>query len=188
MDYFSKSLLMEDMENKGVDFNISSISKNHILDRITYKILDELNLYQAYYKDFIIKNSDNIISKDLIIDYLSLRIYDLKDKNNKKYQQILLEIIKVYYKWRKFINNHEGEYLINKEDFIYIDKIENLSVEELFNNIDEDYDFLNTMLADYLHYKTEKIEIKEELVDNYLYETSDEKIKIKLKIKNQNDN
>lgn len=188
MDYFSKSLLLEDMKNRELDSKINDICRNHMLDVLTYHILDELDLYQEYYKDFMIKNRGNIFSQNLLIDYLSLRVLDLKNKNNKKYEKFLLEFIKVYYKWRKFINDHEGEYLMNDEDFIYVDKIEKLNIEELFNQIENDYDFLNLILGDYLHYKTQKIEVSEELVDKYLNESCDEKIKIKLKIKNQNEN
>lgn len=188
MDYFSKSLLLEDMENRGLDSEIIQISKNHILDKLTYKILDELNLYKDYYKDFMVKNKNNEFGQNLLIDYLSLRVLDLKDKDNKKYKEFLFEFIKVYYKWRKFINDHEGEYLLNGVDYIYMDKIEKLNIDELFNDIEMDYDFLNIILGDYLHYKTQDIEVSEELVDDYLEETCDEKIKTKLKIKSQNDN
>lgn len=188
MDYFSKSLLLEDMKIKGLDSKISSISKNHILDVLTYHILDELDLYQDYYKDFMIKNRGNIYGQNLLIDYLSLRVLDLKNIDKKKYEEFLLEFIKVYYKWRKFINDHEGEYLMNDEDFIYVDKIEKLNIDDLFWNIENDYNFINLILADYLHYKTEKIEVSEDLVDEYLIDSCDEKIKTKLKIKNQNDN
>lgn len=182
MDYFSKSLLLEDIKNKRLNSKVSKISKNHILDVLTYKVLDELNLYQEYYKGFITKNKSNTRSQNLFIDYLSLRILDLKNKNNKKYKEFLLEFIKVYYKWRKFIKDHEGEYLLNFDDFIYVDKIEKLNIEELFNNIESDYNFFNLIIADYLHYKTANVEINEKLVDNYLEEISDEKIKVKLKI------
>ena len=41
MDYFSKSLILEDMKTKGLDAKIISISKTHILDVLTYHILDE---------------------------------------------------------------------------------------------------------------------------------------------------
>lgn len=188
MDYFSKCLLLEDIENKGLNSKVASICKTHLLDKLTYKLLDELNLYQEYYKDFMIKNKKNTFGQNLLIDYLSLRVLDLRDKDNKKYEEFILEFMKVYYKWRKFINDHEGEYLLNGVDYIYMDKIEKFSIEELYNDIEKDYDFLNLIIGDYLHYKTEKIEVSEELVDNYFYETCDEKIKTKLKIKNQNDN
>ena len=59
MDYFSKSLLLEDMKNRGLDSEINDIYKNHMLDILTYQILDELDLYQEYYKDFMIKNRAN---------------------------------------------------------------------------------------------------------------------------------
>lgn len=188
LDYFSRCLLLEDMENKGLDSNLIRISKTHILDKLTYKIIDELNFYQEYYKGFMIKNNRDALSQNLIIDCLSLRVLDLKYDNKEKYEKFLLEIIKVYYKWKKFINDHEGEYLLNGVDYGYMDKIEKLNIDELFKDIEKDYGFLNEILGDYLHYKTEKIEVSECLVDNYLYESCDEKIKTKLKIKNQNDN
>ena len=77
---------------------------------------------------------------------------------------------------------------MNDEDFIYVDKIEKSNFEDLLNDVEKDYDFLNLILGDYLHYKTEKIEVSEDLVDEYLIDSCDEKIKIKLKIKDQNTN
>jgi len=188
MDYFSKCLLLENITNKGLDSKIINISKNHLLDKLTYRILDELNLYQDYYKDFMDKNRGDIVRQNLIIKYLILRVLNLKNIDNKKYEEFLLEFIKVYYKWRKFINDHEGEYLLNNEDLIYMSKIEKLEINELFNEVEKDDNFLNLILGDYLHYKTEKIEVSEELVDKYLSESCDEKFKTKLKIKNQNIN
>ena len=188
MDYFSKSLLLEDMKNKALDSKIANISKNHLLDKLIYVILDELDLYQEYYKDFMNKNQGNFFGQDLLINYLTLRVLDLKNKDIKKYEEFLLEFLKIYYKWIIFIKEHDGEYLLNSEDFIYIDKIESLDVKKLFNYIEMDSYFLNLIMGDYLHYKTEKIEVSEELVDKYLNESCNEKIKTKLKIKDQNNN
>jgi hypothetical protein len=183
MDYVSKTLLLETMEENDQDKNIISIYKLHILDKFTYIIVDDIENYKKYYKEYLDVNKDKPNKISTITEYISYRILNLKYEDTTKYKKYILEFIKVFYKWKNFIQNHEGKYLLNKSDIIYLDIINSKSLLEIFEYIENDFDFLFTIVGDYLHYKTQKIEIKEEIVDEYLISSSSEKLKQKLKIK-----
>ena len=181
MDYVSKTLLLEVMEDNDQDKNITSIYKYHTLDKLTYRIVDDIENYKEYYKEYLEVNKDKADRIKTITNYISYRMTDLKQEDENKYKKYILEFIKVYYKWKNFIKNHDGEYLLNKNDFIYLDIITSKSIEEIFTYIEEHFDFLFTIVGEYLHYKTQKIEIKEEIIEEYFNSSSSEKIKNKLK-------
>lgn len=178
MDYISKCLLIEEMDKLNKDSELLSISKLYLLDKLTYQIIDDLDCYKEYYNNYIDVHSDIPNRRDFASDFISYRVMDLKSIDLIKYKKYILEFIKVYYKWKNFIKEHDGEYLINDEDFIYLDKIKNNDIDSLFKELESNFEFLNTLVSEYLYYKTSKLEIKEEIVDNYL----DDKIKNKLKI------
>lgn len=183
MDYVSKTLLMEVIEQNGHDRNVFSISKLHLLDKITYVIIDDIENYKQYYKEYLDINKDKSNKISIITEYISYRVLNLKYEDPNKYKKYIIEFIKVFYKWKKFIKHHEGEYLLNKSDIIYLDIIDSKSLLEIFEYIENNFDFLFTIIGEYLHYKTQKIEIKEEIVDEYLNSSSSDNLKQKLKIK-----
>jgi len=183
LDYVSKTLLLDVIEEHDQDKNISSIFKLHIVDKFTYRIVDDIEKYKEYYKEYLDINRDKPNKISTITEYLCYRMINLKYDNETKYKKYILEFIKVYYKWKKFIKNHEGKYLLNKNDIIYIDMIEHNSIEEILEYMEDDFDFLFTIVGEYLYYKTQKIEIKEEIVDEYLISSSSDDLKQKLKIK-----
>lgn len=180
MDYISKSLILETLEISNQDNIITSIYKFHNLDKLTYQIIDDIELYKEYYKNYLDANKENPNRIKTISDYISYRIIELKKIDYNKYQKYVLEFIKVYYKWKNFIKNHDGEYLLNSCDFKYIDIIENLSLEQLLEKVESSFSLLFTLVSEYLHYTTSKLEIKEEIVDNYFINETDNKIKEKL--------
>ena len=182
MDFINKSILVKMMEEFNQDNNLINISPLYLLDKLTYKIVDDINCYEEYYLDYIKKNNHVLGKREIITEFLSNRVLELKNKNYNKYEMYILGFIKEYYKWKLFIKNHEGDYLLNPEDFEYIEKIETLDLNEILNELENDYEFLNTVIGDYLHYKTSKLEIKEDIVDNYLKDNTNLKIKQKLKI------
>ena len=181
MDYVSKTLLLETMEDNDQDRNISSVYKFHTLDKLTYRIIDNIDNYKEYYKEYLEVNKEVPNRISTITNYISYRVLDLKSENQNKYKKYVLEFIKTYYKWKNFIKNHDGEYLLNKNDFIYLDIVNSKSIDEIFTYIEENFDFLFTIVGEYLHYKTQKIEIKEEIIEEYFNSSSSEKIKNKLK-------
>lgn len=181
MDYVSKTLLLEVMEEHDQDRIISSIYKFHMLDKFTYVIVDTLENYKEYYKEYLEINKDKQNRIVTITEYISYRLISLKFEDENKYKKYILELIKVYYKWKNFIKNHDGQYLLNKNDFIYLDIVNSKSIDEIFTYIEDNFDFLFTIVGDYLHYNTQKLEIKEEIVDEYFNFSSSEKIKNKLK-------
>lgn len=183
MDYVSKTLLLEVMEEHDQDRIISSIYKFHTLDKLTYVIVDNLENYKEYYKEYLEVNKDKPNRITTIVEYISYRLINLKFEDENKYKKNILEFIKAYYKWKNFIKNHDGQYLINKCDLTYIDIINCKPIDEIFTYIEDDFDFLYTIVGDYLHYKTQNIEIKEEIVDEYFNSSSSEKLKQKLMVK-----
>lgn len=183
MDYVSKTLLLETMQDNDQDRNIYPIYKFHVLDKFTYAIIDDIEDYKEYYKEYLEVNNDKIDRITSITKYICYRIIDLKQEDEIKYKKYILEFIRVYYKWKNFIKDHDGEYLLNNQDFIYLNIINKETLDEIFVEIEDDFDFLFTVVGEYLYYKTQKIEVKEEFVDEYLFFSSDEKLKEKLKIK-----
>lgn len=185
LDYFSRTLLIEEMEMHNKDKLLSSICKAHFLDKFTYKIVDDIDLYKEYYLGYMKTNEKDIYCKNLIINYFCLRVLELKYTDLDKYKKYILEFIKVYYKWKKFIKEHEGMYLLNIEDFLYIEKIETENVDKLYNYVENSSDFFRTIVSEFLHYTTSKLEVKESIVDKYLNDTTNEAVKTKLKIKDK---
>lgn len=183
MDYVSKTLLLETMEDNDQDKNIENIYKFHVLDKITYRIIDDIECYKEYYKEYLEVNKDKTDRIFTITNYITYRMIDLKYEDEIKYKKYILEFIKVYYKWKYFIKNHEGKYLLNKNDVIYLDIIESKSIEEIFIYVEDNSDFLINIVGEYLYYKTQKVEIKEDVIDNYFNTSSSEDLKQKLKIK-----
>lgn len=182
MDYISKCILMETMEDLDMDDDLFKISNLHLLDKLTYKIVDDIECYKDYYKDYITKNENSLYRRNNITNVLALRILDLKKFDSVKYKKYILEFIKTYYKWKLFIKNHDGEYLLNDIDFVYLNKIENTDIDILLGELYKDIAFLSMILGEFLHYKTSVTEIKEEVVDSYLKEAVNENVKQKLHI------
>lgn len=183
MDYVSKCIIMETMQNNNQDYNIISIFPSHILDKLTYQIVDNIENYKEYYKNYIEVNKNNPKCIETITHFIIIRILELKKNDYNKYQKYILEFIKVYYKWKNFIRKHDGQYILNKCDFDYLNKIETYSIDNLNNEIEHNFEFLFTLVLEYFHYSISKLEIKEEIVDKYFEISSDNKIKEKLKIK-----
>ena len=181
MDYVSKCLVMQTLETYGQDDNVRSIYKFHDLDKLTYQIVDDVESYKEYYKNYLDVNKNKPNRITAIGEFISYRMLDLINTNYNKYQRNVLEFIKVYYKWKNFIKMHEGKYLLNDFDFTYLEKIENNSLDIIFNDTQTDFKFLFTLVTEYLHYTTEKMEIKEEIINNYFIKESSNELKEKLK-------
>ena len=71
---------------------------------------------------------------------------------------------------------------LNKEDFKYLSLIEKENIENLLKLLEQDYEFLYTLVGEYLHYATSKLEINEKIVDDFLVVMSDKSLKKKLQI------
>ena len=174
---------METLENCNQDDNIRLIYKMHDLDKLTYQIIDDIDSYKEYYKNYLDYNKDKPNRMETIGEFITYRILELINVNHKKYQRYILEFIKVYYKWKKFIKMHDGEHLLNDFDFEYLTIIENESLDTLLNETKINFKFLFTLVTEYLHYTTEKMEIKEEIIDDYFIKESSKELKEKLKSK-----
>jgi len=179
MDFLSKCLLFEKIEYNNQDEKLIEFSKLHLLDKFTYKIVNDLDYYKEYYKDYINKNKTKLFRREEATDILSNEIIKLKNNNINLYKKQLLEIIKEYYKWKNYIKSNNLNNLLTKEDIIYLKKIDRLTIEELYEEIECNYQFLLIIVGEYLHYQTEEIEIDKEEVNNY-FNNSSEKIKKKL--------
>ena len=181
MDYVSKFLLLEYMTENNQDQELFSINKLHSIDKITYQIVDDMNYYEKYYKEYLEINKDKTDRIKIISEYIGYRLLGIKYENPIIYQRYILECIKTYYKWKNFMKNHEGKYLLNKYDLEYLKKIEDFNIEDLINELEYDFDFYVTVVGEHLYYKTQKIEIKEEIIDKYYNNTSSNNVKKKLK-------
>ena len=68
------------------------------------------------------------------------------------------------------------------EDFKYINIIEKEEFESVLKILDNDYEFLYTIVGEFLHYTTSKLEINEKLVDKHLIDSTRKEFKKKLGI------
>ena len=155
----------------------------HDLDKLTYKIIDGLENYKEYYKNYLEVNKANPNRIKNISEFISYKVLELKKTDYNKYEKYILEFIKVYYKWKNFIKKHDGEHLLNSWDIKYLEGIEHIPLDQLLDEIGSSFQFLFTLVSEYMHYTTEKLEIKEEIIDNYFYKESSNELKEKLKCK-----
>ena len=181
LDFVSKCMLFEEI--KKYDEELISINKSHILDKMTYQVLDDLDCYKEYYFDYLCKHAKQVVNAKVIINYIVYRVSELKKKNKNHYKKMILEMLKVYYKWKNFIKDNGGENLLCDDEKIYLNIIKDKDIESIFIDLEKDSDFISAIIGEYLYYSTSNIEINETLVDQYFIENSSEEFKNKLKIK-----
>lgn len=181
IDFVTKCILFEQI--KKYDEELISINKSHVLDKLTYQVIDDLNSYKEYYFEYLCKHANKVVNTREIIDYFAYRIFLLKYNNKNHYERMILEMLKVYYKWKNYILEQSGKHLLCDEELVYLNKIKNDDLESIFDNIEKDFEFMKTIIGEYLHYTTANLETQERIVDQYFKENSSNELKNKLKIK-----
>ena len=175
----SKITIMETIEITDQDSILLTISKSHLLDKICYNFNYDLESFKEYYIDYKNKNENNSYVSCLLAD----RILEYKKKNNNEFNKFILEFIKTYYKWNIFVKENLGIENLYKEDIIYLDMIKYNDIDILIKYIEEDINFLITLIDSYLYYSTTEKLVSEDIVNEYFYNNVDEDTQKKLKLK-----
>jgi len=181
----SKITMLEDLENMKQDNILMQISKLHLLDKISYKFDYNLESFKEYYKDFINKN--NKYPRKVDVSYfIATKLIDYKDIRYNEFQKMVLEFIKIYYKWNIFVRDNLPKNSLDKNDYLYLEIIKLNKLDVLIEYIGNNVDFLTSIIDDYLFYTTGDKQISEEIVNDYFYENVDEETQKKLKLKRDN--
>ena len=129
---------------------------------------DILNIYADKNK----KSQDKIYEIINILDVLFIG-------NNPAFSKLLLEMLQVFYKWKKVVQIKKPELTFGIEDKI-IEIVENNSQDKIIYILSCDPSLIEVIIADFLEYEAFDEELKQEIEDTYNKIVSKE-IKIKLK-------
>lgn len=171
LDLITKINLFDLLDSDRIDSMLSMINRLHILDKCIYKFTYGLEEFVDYYYDYIIKNiNDDYFAIDFLVD----KTESLKEINYEKYKKFILEFIRGFYK----NSIYEGvDYNTNYQK--YISLINNMSIKELLNEIENDIVFLSAILEEYLKYSISK---EKEEIDKYFYKNTEENLQKKLRL------
>lgn len=176
----SKIIIMEEIEKAKKDLMFIDLSKSHVLDKLSYKFIYNLECFKEYYKDYKTKIGNEEQTTDASIFIANKLIY-YKKENYNKYKKFILEFIRIYFKWIIYVkNNFDKTYLYN-EDHLYIEIIKHNSIDDLINYTEINYSFLVTIIENYLYYSTVQKDISGSIVEDYYINNVDSNIQKKLK-------
>ncbi len=182
LDFISKSIIIEEIEKYGKNEFIESISTTYKIEQSVYKFNYDIESFKEYYIDYLNKNEKELEKRSTASTFITQKILELKNIDKNKYINYMLEMLAVYYKWKLFIKDHDGTKLLFSNDLKYIEDIKNKSIDEIFIDLNSNYDFLHTIVGEYLHYATQNTKLDEVIVDKYLKCNSSESFQKKLKI------
>ena len=166
-----KNMLFEELENADKGQILNQINSFHFLDKMSCSFVQDLSVYEEFYKDYVEKNKDE---ENIVIEFLIRKLVELKSINYKKYKEFILEFIKTYYKCALYDlkPNHVSQRL-------YIKEIESTSLKHLYEKADKNYNFLYAILRQYLRYSNSEVHKKND-VNDYFNINSDKGIQKKL--------
>ena len=178
----SKISLLEELSDMGQDDNLMQISKLHVLDKISYSFDYNLESFKEYYNDYKTKNKKHPRKTDISY-FIATKLSNYKDIRYNEFQKMVLEFLKIYYKWNIFVRDNCPKNSLEKEDYFYLEMIRLNKLSILIEYIGENIDFLTSIIDSYLFYTTASKEISKEIVEDYFYKTADEETQKKLKLK-----
>ena len=77
----------------------------------------------------------------------------IKEKDYNLYKKYILEFIKSYYKWKKFLICNKKNILL-ENDIKYLHFIENSEIEDIIDITNYNKDFFQTLVGEYFYSKT----------------------------------
>lgn len=182
LDAIAKIIIMEQLESYGKDDILIKISKLHVFDKIAYNFSYDLESFKYYYNDY--KNNSTKVEKNTNVSiFIANKIIEYKKENYNKYKKFILEFVKEYYKWNIFIKENGDKNSLYNEDYLYLEIIKFNSIENLINYIESDFNFLVTLIENYLYYSTGDKDISKPIVNEYYYNNVDKEIQKKLQTK-----
>lgn len=172
---------------KGQAFLISQLSDEETLKFNKFSIFEKYNIFKKRnLEDFIIlyKNTININPDDIILRKFAiieiLNILDfLLSKNVKNFQELILKMTKIYYKWKKFLQAMKPDLIFGNDKEI-IDLIESTPIDDILYTLAYNEEYLEIIVEDFLEYETNSIIDKVE-VDDQFEQLVPYEVKIKLK-------
>ena len=175
--FFDKQVLFKKIQNK--DKILLKIYKGHILDKIIYSEKDKLEDLIFMYEDYIKKSTEK--EKFKIADcFLCLNMLKIKEKDYNLYKKYILEFVKSYYKWKKFLFYNKQNILL-ENDIKYLHFIENSEIEDIIDITNYNKDFFQTLVGEYFYSKTictnEIIKEMEDFINNNLNDNQKKKFK-----------
>lgn len=185
LELVNKALIFEELELNEKDGILNCINKYHILDKAIYSFTYDLDCFKNYYIDYTKKNKKISNTDNLVTEYLADKMIGLKELNFEKYISYILEYIRIYYKWNFYNKMNNIKENISKKDLSYLNVIKELSIGNILNILESDYEFLNVIMRNYLYYSTIDNKVSEKEVDEYFFNNTDELFQKKLKIKRQ---
>lgn len=175
-----KISVLDELSFADQDENLMQISKLHMFDKMAYTFKYDLESFKEYYKDFMKRESTN--DKKTEISFLIAdKILDYRKENLNEFKKIILEIIKVYYKWNIYVKNNCPKNSLYMEDIFYLNAIEKKSISDLISLAEKDIQFLTTILDSYLIYTSGTGDISQKLINEYFNDHVDIEIQKKLK-------
>lgn len=162
--------------------NLLKISNLNLLDIITYQFNFNINDFKEYYKDYVMKNKS--VNKNTFVSiFITNKLNEYEILNFDKYKIFILEFLRIYYKWNIFIKNNFSKDFLEKEDIHYLKLIKENKMDDIFNLLSEDLNFLTTLIENYLFYSTSQKMVSEDIVNEYFYNNVEEEVQRKLKLK-----
>ena len=96
---------------------------------------------------------------------------------------MLLEFMKVYYKWKTYMKENNSEFLLEVYDNVYLDVLNNDNINNIFEFLETNIHFLEVLVDDFFFYTTTELEIEDSVVDEYYEANTSEQVKQKFKNK-----
>lgn len=172
---------------KGQACLISQLSDEKAFKFNKFSVFEKYNIFRKReLEDFIIlyKNTINSNPEDIILRKFAiieiLNILDLLlSKDVKNFQEIILKMTKIYYKWKKFLQAMKPDLIFGNDKEI-IDLIENTSLDDILHTLAYNEEYLQIVIEDFLEYETNSIINKVE-VEEQFEQLAPHDVKIKLK-------
>ena len=177
-DYFDKKKIIS--LNNSRNKYLLRICPTHILDLIemaqNYSAEDLLCFYQDYLERFGADGYFDAI-KSILTTMDVLYRYDIEN-----YKDVLIDMIGVYYKWKKYLDNNSKNIILTPGEYRLIEMFEKQSMDIIFANSNKYPIILEEIVGGYLSFSNNQFQISNEEVDYYINNNVNKNIKEKLKL------
>ncbi len=177
-DYYEKREIMNSLNPKNK--YLFKICPTHLLDLIemakTYSADDLL----CFYQDYINKNG--VHSYFSAVESILVTMEALYKYDKENYKEVLINMISVYYKWKKYLISYAKHKNLIIYDSELIEMLEKESIDNIMINSNRYPLVLEEIVEGYLLYSTEEIKIPSDEIEKYINKNVDNQIKEKLNL------
>lgn len=175
-DYYGKKEIMKLIEPRNK--YLFKMCPTHVLDLIemakTYSAEELLYFYQDYLERYGV--SAYLSAIESILATMSA----LYENDIENYKEVLVDMISVYYKWKKYLKNNSKN--ITHDESELIEMLERQPMDVIFDISNKYPLVLEEIVGGYLLFSTEKTKISNDEVERYINNNVDNKIKKKLRL------